>query len=191
MKNGDKDSGLSLWEWWKDSLALSAAILILFAILDAALARFCGYEHHIQSIVSQLHLELPVVIFVILAAIFVPAVVIQRLTMKWTERRKRNVGLWLAILAIINIIILFVATLICGPQGTWTSVAAGVLLILFSSGRSMFLQKQPQQREEPSSKAKETVKTPSARKPERAKIIDLAALLVLLLAIALTRKKPK
>jgi hypothetical protein len=111
--------------------------------------------------------------------------------MKYTERLKHNVGLCLAITAITSIIILFIATVKWGAQGTWTWIAAGVLLVLNSSGGSMLLPKQPRQPEEPSSRTQEKNEGPSTPKNERAKTIGLTALLVLLLAIILTRKRHK
>jgi hypothetical protein len=170
MKKSEKQLGPDLWQLWKDSLALSAAILTFFAIIDITLAYFLHYEPHFQSFVSQLTLQLPAVIFGILAITFISVFVTQRLTMKYTERLKHNVGLCLAITAITSIIILFIATVKWGAQGTWTWVAAGLLLVLNSSGGSMLLPKQPRQPEEPLSKAKEREEVPNTPKPERKKI---------------------
>ncbi|MBL7208571.1 MAG: hypothetical protein ISS52_00590 [Dehalococcoidia bacterium] len=188
MKNGDKNPGLSLWELWKDTLALSAAILTFFAVLDVALAYFCGYEHHVQSVVSQLGLWLPLSIFAPIAVLFVSACVAQRLAIRCTERRRRKVGLVLAIVAFLGTVIWVIAMEKWSPQGMWMWIIALVLLVLVSAGWSMFLQRQ---REERPSKAQERDEVPSTPKRQRAKITDLAALLVLLLTIALTRKKPK
>jgi uncharacterized iron-regulated membrane protein len=75
------------------------------------------------------------------------------------------------------------------PQGIWMWVVALVLLVLASAGWSMFLQRQPRQPEDLQRKAKEKSQVPDNPKDERAKIIGVVALLVLMLAIVLTRKK--
>jgi len=189
MKKGERQLGPDLWQLWKESLATSAAILAFFALIDITLAYFLHYEHHIQSVVSQLTLWLPLSIFVLATVPFVSATVAHRLTFKCTERKRRKVGIILTIVASLGIIIWVIAKQIWNPQGIWMWLVALVVLILASAGRGMFLQRHPLQSEKPPSKAKEREEAPSTPKPERAKIIGLAALLVLLLAIVLTKKR--
>jgi hypothetical protein len=176
MKNCGKQLGPYLWQLWKESLAASAAILAFFAFLDVAFAYFLHYEHHVQSVVSQLSLWLPLSIFALTTVPFVTFYVTQCMALKCTERRRHNIGLGLFIPAFIGTIIWFIAMEKWSPQGIWMWIEALVLLVLASAGWSMFLQRQPRQPEEPLSKAQETEEVPSTPKPERAKIISPAAL---------------
>jgi hypothetical protein len=191
MKNGGKHPGRSLWELWKDSLAASAAILTSLVLLDFILSHIFNYEHHASSIASQFTLQLPVVIFVLIAVPFATIYLTQRLTLKYTERRKRNLGLGLFIPAFIFTIIWFIAVEKWSLQGIWIWAIAAVLLILASIGWSMFVLMKPRQPEELPSKAKEKDEASNTPKHDKAKIIGLVALFALLLAIVLTRKKPK
>jgi hypothetical protein len=189
MKNCGKQLGPYLWQLWKDSLAASAAILTFFAFLDVAFAYFFHYEHHVQSVVSQLSLWLPLSIFSLTTVPFVTFYVTQHIALKCTDRRRHNIGLGLFIPAFIGTIIWFIAMEKWSPQGIWMWVVALVLLVLASAGWSMFLQRQPRQPEDLQRKAKEKSQVPDNPKDERAKIIGVVALLVLMLAIVLTRKK--
>jgi peptidoglycan/LPS O-acetylase OafA/YrhL len=172
------------WELWKDVLAAWAAVALV--IYSIALA--CGMKGIVEELLEQYKLYF-------LLSVFVPYFSAFPLKINpswWTKNRRRNLGYVLFALALISLIVwlIFAKTLSIWAQALYSLIP----LILFAIGSVyafMPMQRQPLQSEEPPSKAKKSEEAPSTPKPERAKIIGLAALLILLLAIVLTRKKRK
>ena len=169
------------WELWKDGLAAWATIAIAIYII----ALVCGVEHILAQLLYQLQLFflLTVIVTYILASFLL------RKTSQWAESHRRSLGIGLATAGLILLIVWLIFAKILP---IWAQALSSLIpLVLWTFGMLILFHKQPRQPGEPPSKVQEPNKAPSIPKPERAKIIGLAALSALLLAIVLTRKKHK
>ncbi|MBC8274765.1 MAG: hypothetical protein H8E40_07350 [Chloroflexi bacterium] len=182
MKNGGKNLAFSLWELWKNILAAWVLLLILIAVISS----ICGIEPIDLDSMYQVKAYFALAPFAIVASVYLSL----NKTNHWTERR-RNILICVlfALALILGIVWLILGEILRQYSIMLWALFSIIPLSLTTSAASMLPYKKPRQPEEPPSNTKEREEAPSTPKPERAKIIGLAALLILLLAIVLTRKK--
>ncbi|MBM4447557.1 MAG: hypothetical protein FJ023_09505 [Chloroflexi bacterium] len=155
------------WELWKDALAAWAAIAIIFYIIALALG--------MELIPAQLLYKLQLCFLISVFFPYLAALPFKIRPNWWTEHRRLTFAIVCVALALILLIVcvIYRQTLSTWPYIVIIALALGATAIVYAF---MPVQRQPRQPEEPPSKAKEREKAPRTPKPERAKIIGLAAL---------------
>jgi len=167
------------WELWKDGLAAWATVAIAIYIITLVF----GVEHILAQLLDQLQLVflLTVILTYIIASFLFSK------TSQWAENHRRSLGIGLATTGLISLIVWLI---FAETWPIWTQAFLSLIpLVLWTFGMLVFFHKQPCQPKEPPSKEQETEEAPSTPKRDSAKIIGITALLILLLAIVLTRKK--